>query len=344
MRGRRKTKPLVMKNFIYFFANSLMVCAALLVLGCKKQFVDNQELPTSASLQVNNANQCRPAILGAYDLSYKEWRTLAQKWYSNGRVKYLKAKFGGPADVGMNSWLEGFDLKWGEVSYEGNQVYLKDVLNANFSMRVTLDNDGRPVASYYYYKFEPNYHLYDTTYYYYKNDRLDYMISLFELSFYSPTPIFLYRKYVFSYDSYGNLVRAEFPDNARLNVQYDYTKPGTSIHSNLQVTSSLKLLEYMELIQLPSHHAATRTNFEVVNYPGTPYEYFSEVFYAEYRDYVIEGGLVQSFVYYQPYRQIVLYNGWDCGTTSSINTNNSPENAVSNLQQFQKMYPEVTWR
>ena len=326
-----------MKNITHLFIGSMMVCAASLLFSCKKERIESAELQSTTPVQPANASQCRPAVFGAYD-SYSGWTTIAQKWYVNGRVKYLKAKFGGAADIGMNPWLEGFNLNWGEVTYEGNQVYLKDVLNDKLVMRVTLDNQRRPVASYYYFKSQQDNYLNDTTYYYYNNGRLDYMISIFELAFYVPTPIFLYRKYTFSYDSYGNLLKAESPGSSRLNIQYDYTKPVKKLINNFQLTSSLKLLEYLELIELPMHHAVTRTNFETASFANSPYEYFSEVFYSEYSDYVISDGLVRSYLYDPGYRKVTLYNGWDCGTTMSTINPNAHENGISNLKQFQDVY------
>jgi hypothetical protein len=330
-----------MKNFNSILPGSMLVCATLILFSCKK---DVSEQITGQSLSIaqpGSVTECKPALLGAYSVSTYgtgagEWLTLAQKWYENGKVKYLKAMHGGWTGTFLDPILDYmFILNWGEVSYQGNQVYLKDVWNDRMLMRVTLDEHERPVASYYNYESSPGRYTHDTTYYYYDGDRLDYLISLYEIT-YGATPSVGYRKYIFSYDNWGNVIKAEYPGSSRLNVQYDYTKPLQGIISNFHITSSFKLLEYLELVQLPMHHAITRTNFELIYNPNSPYE----MRHAEYKDYIISNGVTRSYVYQDYDKVVTFYNGWDCGTSAAVNVTERKVTPVANLEQFNKGYPK----
>jgi len=324
-----------MKKFNSLLFGSMVLSASLVLFSCKKQIAEPLADQLVSSAQANNATQCRPVVFGAYS---GQWNTLAQEWYENGKVKYLKAKHGSWTGTIIDPIHEFmFDLNWGEVTYQGNQVYLKDVVDNRMKMRVTLNNQGRPVASYYSYVSGPDSYIHDTTYYYYNGERLDNLISLYEIRYYGPKSFNEWRKYVFSYDTWGNVTKAEFSGHTRLNVQYDYTKPVSNIIGNFHVTSSLKLLEYMELILLPMHHAVTRTNLEIIPDPRTP-EYFYESFYAAYKDYVITDGIVKSYVYYGPGTMVTFYNGWECNAGGSVNDSNKPGNGVTSLNQFQDLY------
>ncbi len=328
-----------MKKSNPFLSSSIMFCAAFFLFSCKKQILETASDQSLAMMQAASVNECKPAVLGVYSMypsspTNGEWGTLAQKWYADGKVKYLKARHGGWTGTFTDPILDFiFELNWGEVSYQGNQVYLTDVANNRVMMRVTLDEHGRPVATYYDYEPSPGTYMHDTTYYYYDGDRLNNMISLYTRTAFGPRPVVGWRKYVFSYDDWGNVLKAEFPGSERLNVQYDYSKPVEGILSNFHITSSLKLLEYLELIKLPMHHAVTRTNLEFA-YLGV----FNEFGNTQYKDYVITDGLVRSYVCVDPFRVITFYNGWECGTNSAINLNYQSENEIGNLRQFQKLY------
>ena len=333
-----------MKKFSYVLAGSCVVLASLL-LSCKKEIPVQKEGALAPKTEIITSTQpatvteCKPAVFGAFQPvgSSAPWTTLAQKWYSNGKVKYLKAKHPGAVATFTDPVLEFlFDLTWGEITYAGNQVYLKDVAENRMQMRVTLDDAGRPVASYYDFRPYPdgNEYVHDTTYYYYDGDRLDYFISISERVPYGTVHLHQYRKYQLSYDSWGNLIKAEFPGHSRFVAQYDYSKPVSGIISNFNLTSSLKILEYMELIKLPMHHAITETAVQVRG----PSDQYSTLSSAEFKDYVIEDGLVRSYVCEALFTTIIFYNGWECGSSSPQNAAAKPGNDITSLKQFQEWY------
>ena len=312
-------------NRVIYLVGALSI--SVLFFSCQKQNVETKPIESLASMQPIATTDCKPEFLGVYAAS-GTWNTLAQKWYSNGRVKYLKAKSGAYAGTFFDPYLEMlFDLNWGEVTYQGNQVYLTDVQHNRTLMRVTLDNFGRPVASYLYNQTPPSPQYWnDTTYYYYNGDRLDYAISLYETN--GEGALFSgYRKFSFSYDSYGDLAKVERNDGSVTTFQYDYSKPITGMISDFQITSSLKLVEYLELMQLPMHFALTR-----IDQPGG----LSYV----YKNYVMTNQLVQSYEYDDVFRNhYTFYNGWDCGSAPTLNATSNPGKAISNLKEFKELYP-----
>ena len=330
-------QPTVMKRNSLLYVGSMILCVSFLFFSCKKQVVEDIALQSSTAPQSVNGTECRPAVFGAYSSSANpandRWITLAQKWYSNGKVKYLKAKSARFSPVFFaDPFLElMYDLDWGEVVYEGSQVYLKDVPNNRNLMRVTLDDQGRPAASYYYYQQVGTLtYWYDTTYYYYNGERLDDMISLYHTNEYGTVfPIHSWRRYKFLYDSWGNVIGAGLRDGANFKIDYDYTKPVQGITLNYQLTSSLSLLEHMELLKLPMHHAVIKIGYGDIHNS------------TEYKDYEIVDGLVRSYVYVPPYAlpqdKTTFYNGWECGTNNSL----GPGNGIANLQQFQKLFPAM---
>jgi len=317
-----------MKNFNPLIPFGAALTASLLFFSCQKQIEKTTSNESLSSTQSIATTDCKPAFLGVYAAS-GAWNTLAQKWYSSGRVKYLKAKSGAYAGTFNDPYLELlFDLNWGEVSYQGNQVYVTDVLNNRPYLRVTLDNFGRPAASYFYNQNPPGIAYWnDTTYYYYNGDQLDYVISLYQTNSYG-APLSGFRKFSFSYDSYGDLARVERNDGSVTTFQYDYSKPITGIISDFQVTSSLKLVEYLELMQLPMHFALTRIDVQPF---GISYVY---------KNHVMTDQLVQSYEYDDVFKNhYTFYNAWDCGATPTLNATSNPGKGISNLKEFREVYP-----
>ena len=122
---------------------AILLSASVLLFACKKQVAEPQQAKEVAA-GVETNNDCRATVLGMQ--SNTAWNTLMQRWYnSDGKVAFLKAKIGWNSYITSNYFL--IDLAWGEMTYAGNQVYLKDVYRDKHEMRVTLDDDGRAVAS-----------------------------------------------------------------------------------------------------------------------------------------------------------------------------------------------------
>ena len=314
-----------MKNFNRLLHLGAALSASFLFFSCQKQIEKTKLNESLGSMQPIATTDCKPEFLGVY-ASSGAWNTLAQKWYSNGRVKYLKAKSSGTF---QDPYLELlFNLNWGEVTYQDNQVYLTDVQYNRTLMRVTLDNFGKPVASYLYNQNPPGISYWnDTTYYYYNGDQLDYVISLYQTNA-EGAPVSGYRKFSLSYDSYGDLAGVQRDGGSLTTLQYDYSKPVTGIISDFQITSSLKLLEDLELIRLPMHFALTRVD---VQSAGTSYVF---------KNYVITNdGLVQSYQYDDVFNNhYTFYNGWNCGSATALNATGKPGNVISNLKQFKDVF------
>jgi hypothetical protein len=225
-------------------------------------------------------------------------------------------------------------MDWGEVTYEGNQVYLRDVPANKIIFRVTLDEQGRAAASYYNYQVQGGY-LKDTTYYFYTGNRLDSLIHFYETYLYAPNAHYSWAKHKFIYDSYGNTTAMVNPQFGTVFFKYDYTKPVTGMTSEFHLLNSLKLMEYMDLLKLPMHHALTRITYG--HYDGAGI--FRPAFDKEYHDYVIADGYVQSYVSGDRFKE-TFYNGWDCGgLTSAINPNGRQKQGISSVEEFKKLYP-----
>jgi len=313
-----------MKHFYSVLSAFVLFTVSLSLVSCKKQIAEPEAIQPPSSMAVSST-ACKPSVL-AFDNG--QWVTLLQKWYSDdGKVKNLKAR--SPRLTGIFAEIDLemiFDVDWAEVSYQGNQVDLTDVQNKNnLHMRVTLDDRGRPVATYYYNHPHPEaspQFWNDTTYYYYNGDRLDYIISLYTTNGYGSPAASFYRRYDFSYDSHGDLIQARRTGPVDINFHYDYTKPVQGIIFDYQITSSLTLLEYLDLIKMPMHYAVSRVEVG----PGNS---------TQFNDYVITDGLVRSYVSSGWFLPTTIYNGWDCGT----NISSASGTEIVNRQQFQQLFP-----
>jgi hypothetical protein len=165
-------------------------CCYLIVLSvcffsCQKQLRWPDE-PTTPTVQLLPETNCKPAVLGVF--TGGSWTTIAQKWYVNSKLSYLKAI------IEPTGTEPGLQMDWGQLTYEFNQVYLRDVADNNRTvLRITVDAEGRAEASYYYNENSNGFH-YDTTYYYYTGKRLDSTISIYETA-----TTHSWQKYKFSY-------------------------------------------------------------------------------------------------------------------------------------------------
>ena len=333
-----------MKKFNSFLAGSFMLSASLFLFSCKKQVSHplTDDVAASLSLEANNENMCRAVLFGVYaerNNGENEWTTFAQKWYAGGRLLNLKAQTGGPGYSSLSGIETPQNLEWGEMIYEGNQVYLRDVLNNRTVMRVTLDDQGRPAASYYHNITAHNSYMKDTTYYYYTGSRLDSIVRFYETFLYPPRAVKGWDKFKFVYDSYGNMTMMDGFHNIRRNLFYDYTKPVTGVISDVYLTNSFKIMEYMDLVKIPMHHALVVTQWGYFLGPPRAGE-FHIILRNEYQDYTISDGRVHSYVIDYGSSKYTFYNGWECEAgTPGQELLYRQKNTISSLGQFLEAYP-----
>lgn len=301
--------------------------------------------PPEINSSINSAGlECKPTVLGAFvewPDGFKYWRTMMQRWYGpDGKVQFLKA-FLGPF-TGESAQYR-VNLEYGELTYQNNQVYLKDVLNNKLMMRVTLNDKQLPVASYFHNvrNADEQEKETDTCYYFYTNQRLDSMISIYYFhtrSTPNPTSPSWFIKYRFNYDSYGNLILIESGDRyggSRIIFDYDYSKPIVDLLPYHLFNASNQILVYMDLLHIPIHHQLTQVISGSFT-PGIPYPHETyPVFRWGYDNYVIDNGLVYSYTNDHLFPKKTYYTGWDCG--SSAITSNAK---ILSVEEFQSRFPE----
>src|SRR5690348_14329377 len=179
--------------------------------SCKKEMRPGTGINNTSTneVSVSNAASCQPIVFGA-TVTYpgsglpKRWVTLMQKWYGqNGKPTFLKARF--YTEMNDFSMLE-HAIEWGMLTYpNNNQVYLKDA--DEVTMRVTVDAQQRPAASYYFHNhFPKGTFLADTCYYHFNGNRLDAVERLYSTD---PSLHSQFEKFNFFYDGFGNVARID---------------------------------------------------------------------------------------------------------------------------------------
>ena len=270
--------------------------------SCTKQ-IDKDLIAENQASAFSATPSCR-VVSQSYVSEAGFWINEMQKWYGDdGRVAFLKAN---PS--------EGHSLPWGVVTYHNNnQVYLKDATRLDTVLRVTLDANQKPAASYYRinYLYTP---FIDTSYYYFTGNRLDSILSIFQPFLDKTAPTF--RKLLFSYDMYGNLVRIyETYDggssglNDRWEFFYDYTKPVTGMLPSFSIDRPYRLMQYLDLLNFPMHHQLKTLSRTLL---GLTYR----IDYSNYQ--LLDNGLVYSYKHqFVPVpgsasSPVTFYTGWDC--------------------------------
>lgn len=308
-----------MKPFLYCLTVSLALCV-FLFSSCKKQ-VDQPHIAEKETASFAAGTSCKPVVIGRGGGG--TWSTEMQKWYgSDGRVAYLKANLLGAIEP---------MLPWGEVTYHNNnQVYIRNVLFNDTLLRVTLDAQQRPVASYFLYtRTQVPYR--DTSYYYFTGNRLDSIISLFG-PYFSVSGI-TFRKIYFTYDMYGNVVRIEEGTTYGLgsvwNLTYDYTKPVAGMFPAYMIDRPYQLLQYLDLLHFPVHH-------QLVSAPMT---LFGLTWLDNYSNYqLLENGLVQSYSNTDVFGTTrTYYTGWDCGSAPAAPVDRKKD-TITSFEDFMKRY------
>jgi len=296
------------------------VWCILILSSCTKQVTQQAEEKITASAITTNT--CKPEVFGVLvhnggPQPFDVWRTLMQKWYdANGKVEYLKAEFYGSDEDYANLYTQ---IRWAHVVYFGNQVALDEGSGNSYRMRVTLDEQQRPAASYYFHNGGftgpmANF-LSDTTYYYFTGSRLDSTIS-FTVTAYGFSSAFSKRLY--HYDSYGNLTSITSGNDTLVSWTYDYSQPVTDmlvLPGNGDATNiPMKVMEYMDLLHFRVHH-------KIVGYD----------------DYQLQdNGLVYSYSE-SSFNKRTYYTGWHCDGASTQPVNRL-RSSPKTFEEFQQMY------
>jgi hypothetical protein len=293
------------------FFHSIVLPAAVICVGfffshCTKQ-IDKPLADEKETSAFSASLPCKPVLLG-YMIEGCCWGIEMQKWYRNdGKVAYLKAVMG---------IFPGGILPWGEISYHNNnQVYVKNTLYNDTLIRITLDAQQRPSASYFLYpRAEIPYR--DTSYYYFTDNRLDSILSLFG-PFFDVSRI-TFRKFTFTYDAYGNVVQIR-DYNVSYNAEgiwkltYDYTKPVAGMLPSYMLDRPYRLLEYLDLLHFPVRHQLVSVSQSL----------FGLTFSSNYFGHQLLGnGLVQSYketTIPNSFTTRTYYVDWDCAETPTSN-------------------------
>jgi len=317
-----------MKKFRKLTAFGCIVFA-FAISSCKKQI--EQPLPDQTSSQVSTsaASACKPTIYATYEPGSDAWNTLVQKWYADDKIQYIKTHFIG----GIFHNESTLNIDWGEVTYEGNQVRVRDVAKDKLVFRATLDDQGKPVASYLYnYVENSNQELYiDTSYYYYTGDRLSYIFQLFESRFNNGASNHGWEQYTFNYDASGNVANY-LAKNEEAVAEFLYRTPVNASLTDYALTTSFKMLEYLDLSKLFT--TSRWTEFKVTRQHGTylPFTIYDKLFF----NYSVTDGLVTYYLSPLGSGRLDYFIGWNCGAVSSANKEKS---IISSLNQFRDVYP-----
>lgn len=326
-------------------AVSLVLITLPIVFGCKKQFIEPAPNEIASLAPVNN--NCYIVSHNYYRPDLQYWKTLMHRWHDgSGNLAYLKAYIPGEAYyIEKEEDYNDFEvnLDWGEIIRQGNEIMVKDILNDKLIMKVTLDNQQRPVASYLFNDHAPFWwYRIDTSYYYYDGIRLDSMKSSGVRK--ARSIIYPYgSSYKFLYDEHGNLrhmINSQGLDKLRINFIYNYSLPMNGIEPNYYVSTPLRLLEYMQLLKLPMHHLLNKV---VMGYyvPGAGYPDDTVPKYVwEYKNHrFVPNQLVYSYNE-GFFTQGIFYTGWQCGIATPSTTNIQNKTGFRNLVEFQRSFPE----
>jgi hypothetical protein len=212
-------------------------------------------------------------------------------------------------------------------------VRVRDVAKDKLVFRVTLDEQGKPAASYLYnYADNSNQDLYiDTSYYYYTGERLSYIFQLYENRFSNGVSNHGWEQYTFTYDASGNVANY-LAKNEEALAEFLYRTPVNASLTDYALTTSFKMLEYLDLSKLFTN--SRWTEFKVTRQHGTylPLTIYDKLFF----NYVVTDGLVTYYLSPLGSGRLDYFIGWNCGAVSSANKEKS---IISSLNQFRDVYP-----
>jgi hypothetical protein len=320
-----------MARYSSIIACGIIVSASLFLFACNKKVEEPQQNEVAATTQT--ANNCKATVHAMLVQRYstKTWHTLMQRWYGNdGKIAYLKAYLNWVPEL-----YETFivNLDWGQMTYEGDQVYLKDVLRNKMLMRVTVDDQGRPAASYFDFNEPFQLPYKDTSYYYFTGSRLDSILSITKHENFAAS----FSKTKFYYDAYSNLIRIG-DVGSRMVLKYDYSKPAADgMITSYQFTLHHKLMEYMDLLHFPSQHRLVSAVLGQYPSPGYPDDIYP-IMDWNYHSYVINNNLVSSYTNGITYTR-QYFTGWECNTTPANNDAIRQNTSINSLEDFQRRFP-----
>ena len=286
----------------------------------------------------NTSTACKAAAYGTYETISGTWTTVMQKWYSNNRLQFIKTQISGrPENISQLFIREPvLTIDWGEVRYEGNQVQVWDVGKNKLAFRATLDEAGKPVASYLYnYMGSANeWEFIDTSYYYYTGGRLNYIIQLFEKRYLGASVFSGWEQYTFTYNASGDLAY-HYARIEQVTTDFFYgSAPVSGTVADYVLTTSFRMLEFLDLIKVPINHQLYEVNMWRVHKPTGLSKFYVRNFY----NYSIADGLVNSYLF--PYQggRLNYYIGWECEGTSAARVGQKEKDIIMSLDQFKNQY------
>ncbi len=310
-----------MKSILRLLA---LVCIAVIsITSCKKSINEQEEVGSSVALTTPE-NSCKPIGFG---LAVKEtpgntkWENLMLKWFdSQGRTDHLKAIiYWFYQSPGTNA--KAFALDYGQVTYENDEVHVRDVLYNDEVFKVKLDAQKRPIISWF------DHHgrgfstfRYDTSYYFYNsNNQLESMI-MHRADVSGALGIFNVQ---FHYDPVGNLVLADVPDGT-YEYRYDYTRTNTGMVSTYLISVPIKLLEYLDLLKLNHHHQLQNVLWRAHGgYPVLAWGYWN----IETNPF----GKVTRYDGTDNSPIATYYTAWDCNSNNMIQSKNPTQSEFMKL-------------
>lgn len=326
-----------MARYSFITVCSIIISASLLLFACKKQVAEPEQEAKEVAASVEANDNCRATVLGRSTVQGPPvWHTMMQRWYnSEGKVAFLKAKIGWPTGLANDQFH--INLDWGQLTYEGNQVYLKDPYQNSVTMRVTLDDEGRAAASYFESFSTTQVPYIDTSYYHYTGKRLDSIVGFMKWKGFYPTESFFF-KIRYSYDEHGNVIYIE-QGSSRMHFKYDYSKPIKQMFAPHHLTFHHKLLEYMDLLHFPIHHQlihAWRGEYHITH-ASYPYGIYPTAVW-EYGNYwMLNPDVVYS---YTTHSNLRYFTGWECNTTTTNNDATSRQNtSINSFEDFRRRFP-----
>ena len=304
--------------------------AFLFLSSCKKQFEEpltKEKLSQPATI---STTACKPATYAIFENGSGVWTTVFQKWYSGTKIKNIKVHFTGmPMILGMNHIEPVVNIDWGEVTYEGNQVRVWDVGRNRLVFRVTLDDWGKPIASYLYTDANvPGQNFVDTSYYYYTGDRLNSFIQLFA------TDSRGWEQFTFTYNGSGDITSFHMR-NEEVTTRFTYgSTPVTGMITDYPISNSFRFLEFLELIRPPMSNTVSLIDMTKLHLGYPPYTLYERRFF----NYAVTDGLVRSYIVPLGSGYQTFYIGWDCAGTVSASAQKGQANVISNQDEFKKWY------